>query len=178
MTPILRAAANVLFHVPDLVRYGSRPFREGAARPGDFSAALARGLRSFGAAAAYPPNQVFIGNAAPESLRDTPAPWFDHPAPGASPRGAFGEILPQAAFYALLRRADQFGLVMMDAARAPDPGDLPGPAAALLGGEEKEESHGEAEISGRIEKGDALSLEHEGERIGCVRRDHEADESL
>ena len=36
----------------------------------------------------------------------------------------------------------------------------------------------QADISGRIGKGEALPLFQDGELIGCARRDHESDESL
>ena len=42
MTPVLRAAANVLVHVPDLVRYGSKCFHEIAAQCDYFSRALSK----------------------------------------------------------------------------------------------------------------------------------------
>ncbi|HEY5905152.1 MAG TPA: glycine reductase, partial [Actinomycetota bacterium] len=54
------SASFVLEHVPDLVRYGSKPARE----PQQIGAITAR-LRPFEDAVAYPPNQVFIGNLAP-----------------------------------------------------------------------------------------------------------------
>ena len=65
MTAYLRAAANVLVHVPDLVRYGSKPWREAARKeqaPGEVFA----DLRPFEEVVAYAPNQAFIGNLPPE----------------------------------------------------------------------------------------------------------------
>ena len=61
------SASFVLEHVPDLVRYGSKPARE----PQQLER-LGGALRSFEDAVAYPPNQVFIGNLAPAALWDTP----------------------------------------------------------------------------------------------------------
>ncbi len=55
-------AALVLEHVPDLVRYGSKPSRELDRLP-----ELERSLRTYEQALAYPPHQVFIGNARPEA---------------------------------------------------------------------------------------------------------------
>ena len=69
MTAYLRAAANVLVHVPDLVRYGSKPWRESSRNnqaPGD----VFTNLRSFDEVVGYAPNQVFIGNLAPEKLNE------------------------------------------------------------------------------------------------------------
>ena len=116
MTAYLRAAANVLVHVPDLVRYGSKPWRETSRRdqaPGD----VFTNLRSFDEVVDYAPNQVFIGNLPPENLGEIPSPWYENSLAGASPEGAFGEILSQNSFYSLLEAADQFGLIMLDAER-------------------------------------------------------------
>jgi len=62
-----------LTHVPDLVRYGSKPLREIRAKP-SLGEELAQRLRDFAAATAYAPHQVYIGNIAPEQLRDLPKP--------------------------------------------------------------------------------------------------------
>lgn len=177
MTAYLRAAANVLVHVPDLVRYGSKPWREALGRgqaPGDVFA----DLRPFGEAVGYPPNQAFIGNLPPENLGEIQAPWYENPLTGASPEGLFGEILPQDAFYSLLEAADQFGLIMLDKERRV-PGAVGSEAAtALLSKENPSKEYGEADISRRIEGGEALPLFQDGGLIGCVRRDHDSDESL
>ena len=116
MTAYLRAAANVLVHVPDLVRYGSKPWRE-ASRSNQAPGDVFTNLRSFDEVVGYAPNQVFIGNLAPEKLNEIPSPWYENSLAGASPEGAFGEILPQDSFYSLLEAADQFGLIMLDAER-------------------------------------------------------------
>ena len=111
-------ASLTLQHVPDLVRYGSKPWREQARWP-----EISTRLRSFDEAVAYPPTQVFIGNLPPGALWDLPKPWWRSPVEGASPEGAFGEILDQAAFYALLGEVDQFELARFGA--EPRPGELP-----------------------------------------------------
>jgi betaine reductase len=99
-----------LAHVPELVRYGSKPSREirSNAKVGDN---LKRRLRSFPAAVAYAPHQVFIGNLKPEDLSRLSTPWHQNLIEGATPRGAFGEIFDQDHFYALLASGDQFNLV-------------------------------------------------------------------
>lgn len=177
MTAYLRAAANVLVHVPDLVRYGSKPWRE-AARNNQVPAEVFVDLRPFADAIDYAPNQAFIGNIAPEKLSEVPAPWHENSLADASPKSSFGEILPQDSFYALIEAADQFGLVMLDRERFV-PGEVGSEsAAALLEKEKPPKEYRQAEVSGRIGKGDALPLFHGGDLIGCVRRDHESDESL
>jgi len=112
------AASLVLEHVPDLVRYGSKPVRE----PGRL-AELSASLRSFDDALAYPPNQAFIGNRSPDELWDLPRPWWERPPDGALATGDFGELIDQAAFYELLAEVDQFELVRLK--EEPRPGELP-----------------------------------------------------
>jgi betaine reductase len=110
-------ASLTLQHVPDLVRYGSKPRREQERIP-----QIQAALRSFSDAVDYAPNQVFIGNAQPDILRDLPRPWWGSSPPG-DPRGAFGDILDQLAFYELLAELDQFELVRLK--EEPRPGELP-----------------------------------------------------
>ncbi len=113
----ITGASLTLQHVPDLVRYGSKPRREHERLP-----QVGDALRSFSDAVSYPPNQVFIGNADPGILRELPRPWWRDAPPG-DPRGAFGDILDQATFYELLAELDQFELVRLK--EEPRPGELP-----------------------------------------------------
>ncbi len=69
MTAGVLGAAFTLQHVPDLVRYGSKPRREQARLP-----ELLGALRTYEQALAYPPHQVFIGSLRPEELWDLPRP--------------------------------------------------------------------------------------------------------
>jgi hypothetical protein len=102
-----------LSHVPDLVRYGSKPLRELRANPG-LNEKLTRQLRDFSAAIAYAPHQVYIGNIAPEQLSELPKPWYEKLIEGATAQGRFGELVDQDKFYALLASADQFDLVRFE----------------------------------------------------------------
>ncbi len=177
MMAYLRAAANVLVHVPDLVRYGSKPWREAFRNnqaPGDSF----NDLRSFDEVVGYPPNQAFIGNLQPENLNEIPTPWYENSPAGASLESQFGEILPQDSFYALLEAADQFGLIMLDKERDGPRGVGSESADALLEKENPPKDYKQEDIIERIERGEALPLFQDGDMIGCVRRDHDADESL
>ncbi|HET9917206.1 MAG TPA: glycine reductase, partial [Candidatus Binatia bacterium] len=102
-----------LAHVPDLVRFGSKPLRELRGNPA-LAADLARLLRDFPAATAYAPHQVYIGNIGPEKLRDLPQPWYEKLIEGATAQGRFGDLVDQAKFYALLAGADQFELISFE----------------------------------------------------------------
>jgi glycine/sarcosine/betaine reductase complex component C subunit beta len=103
-------ASYALFHVPDLVRYGSKPAREIRRAPERLEELRAH-LRSFEQAVAYPPNQVFIGHLTPDELAAIDRPWYCRPLTGAEPVGPFGGIYDQGALYRLLADADMFGLV-------------------------------------------------------------------
>ncbi len=117
-------ASLVLGHVPDLVRYGSKPRREPARKD-----ELIDALRSHDEVLSYPPHQVVIGNLRPEDLWDRPRPWWGAgalaPADGKSAVGPFGEIMDQGRFYELLAEVDRFDLVRLDDAPDPGAGDLP-----------------------------------------------------
>ena len=102
-----------LAHVPDLVRFGSKPAREIAARP-ELAGALKDRLRSFNAAVAYAPHQVYIGNITPNQLSEMPKPWYERLIEGAATQGPLGDLVSQDAFYAMLGAADHFGLVSLE----------------------------------------------------------------
>ncbi len=115
----IQAATFVLQHVPDLVRYGSKPAREA-----ERFAKVSSLLRSFPEAVAYPPNQVFIGNCRPEALWDTARPWWRHDD-GSSAGGPFGEIMDERRFYELMAAVDLFELVRLGEEPDEANGDLP-----------------------------------------------------
>jgi len=102
-----------LTHVPDLVRYGSKPVRELRARPA-LQAQLAKRLRGFAEAIAYAPHQVYIGNITPEKLGAIEKPWYARPIENATPEGRFGDVIEQDAFYTQLCSADRFDLVTVE----------------------------------------------------------------
>ena len=100
--PVIKACANALIHTPGFVRYGSKPFREVANSPEPLLPVIEKHLRSFEAAVEYPPNQVFIGNMAPDELNSIEQPWYENPIKGASRYGSFGEIMPEEEFLGLV----------------------------------------------------------------------------
>jgi glycine/sarcosine/betaine reductase complex component C subunit beta len=102
-------ASMTLEHVPDLVRFGSKPWRE----RDSFASSGAERLRSFADAVAYAPNQVMIGNRSPFDLWELERPWWAATSDdgSATPVGASGEILEQRSFYELLTEVDRFDLL-------------------------------------------------------------------
>src|SRR5262245_26181649 len=71
MAAVVRGARMLLAHAPGLVRHGSKPARE-LARDPCLLDRLSAGLRSYEAAAAYPPNRVFLGSLALDALGAMP----------------------------------------------------------------------------------------------------------
>ena len=102
-----------LTHVPDLVRYGSKPSREIRVNP-QLGEELGKRLRSFAAATAYAPHQVYIGNITPQELSGLPKPWYEKLIEGASTHGRLGDLVAEEEFYSALAAADQFELVTLD----------------------------------------------------------------
>ncbi len=113
MQPVVRGVRFFLAHAPGLVRYGSKPARELAKDPGLLTA-LCRHLRTYEAAAAYPPNQAFLGSIFPDELRSYDQPWFKI-LDGGQRWGPHGEIMPEEEFYGVVKMSDAFDLVRLDA---------------------------------------------------------------
>lgn len=158
-----------LAHVPDLVRYGSKPLREIRARPA-LGGQLAGRLRDFNAAVAYAPHQVYIGNLAPEKLTDLAKPWYDKLIEGATVEGRFGDLVEQNRFYAQLGGADRFELVTFDERWF-------GECAARHAIGRAPRVNSLADIEVRCAKG-ALGL-YSGDRlIGAFEQGHEEDANL
>lgn len=107
LRPVIKAASTVLIHSPGLVRYGSKPSREIAARPSRLQD-LQRSLRTFSQAEGYLPNQVFLGKQSPQRLVEIERPWFNRPPITASDFPPFGELVEEEKFIALLAAADLF----------------------------------------------------------------------
>jgi len=159
-----------LTHVPDLVRYGSKPSRETKANPG-IGEALKDKLRSFPEAAAYAPHQVYIGNVTPEDLSGLPKPWYEKLIEGASVQGRFGDLVDQSRFYSLLAASDQFDLVTFEekwfqehAGGGPPNG-------------RKRRLRSIAEIKGLCDKG-AFQLCSRGMLVGAFEAGHAEDANL
>ena len=178
--PVIKGVAYCLAHVPDLVRLGSKPSRDIPIEPTVLDM-IHRHLRDFDDAVAYPPHQVFIGNMRPDDLKDVPKPWFDNPTADAKRTGPFGEVMPQAEFYGLMKMCDQFDLMFLEE------GFLEEARTAMsahpLITKEDLDNLGKASPISEIEKAineeEALPLYMDKTRlVGCLRRGHEEDKSL
>lgn len=176
--PVVKAAASVLIHTPGLVRYGSKPFREIAARP-SLLAELNGRLRSYADAQSYLPNLVFIGQHKPEKLSSTNRPWFNYRADGADDRRAFGRIIDESSFLCLLSLADPFkNVVLLDrfweemapALRGSSIcGSLAKAAPTLID---------RSGLQAKAAEGHGLALYSGGEAVGWIAHGHTEDEAL
>jgi betaine reductase len=179
--PCIYGVSYVLAHVPHLVRYGSKPARELARADETIRNKFSESLRSFEAALAYPPHQVFIGNMTPAALRALPRPWIDRPYPEAARTGLFGEIFPEEAFYGWLKAVDETGLIYLSeqaqtaALRALETH----PLAAARDLERLALRASPAEIDTQVAEGKAIPLYGPEEHYaGYVLHAHEEDETL
>ncbi len=180
---VVKDCSYVLAHVPDFVRYGSKPIRDIATNGGlggDLEKRIYDHVRSFADAVAYPPNQVFIGNLTPDCLRDIPEPWYEHLVPDAASHGPFGEIQTELELYGWLKCADDFDLVWLTPEfslrlqdRLASDERLSGMSREKIGPGAQPQA-----IQKRIAEEAALPLFFEEQLVGLVRRDHEADDSL
>lgn len=184
---IIKGCSNILVHLPDFVRHGSKPFREIKKHP-ELEEKIKSRLRSFEQALGYAPNQVFIGNIEPDKLRSLDQPWFDNLLNSGNPCssfGPFGEIMPQEEFYALLLSAtdeSSYDLVWLEKNflnEAVLPAIKKHPfcnSDDLL--QKIKNGKNQDEIQQKINKDHSLPLYHNGILIGCFQRHHDEDESL
>lgn len=175
MNPVIRNCSFSLVHVPDLVRYGSKPRRQIGIDPG-YEQRLEQHLRTFQAAVDYPPNQAFIGNLAPEELGAVARPWYAV-ASDASASGPFGEVVSQDLFYAVLKQADvlQPALVELSGQQAERLGDLLR-AHPVLRSLDRGHWQGRSEQELLDLAGDADLPLKDGDRLcGYLRRDNRAE---
>ncbi len=107
---MLRAATQVLAHVPSFASHGSKPSRVLAKDPG-LATAFTAALRSWEAAVAYPAHQAYLNAIHPRNL---PArPWWGAADPAADRFAPAGEMMPEPEFLGLMAAVDSFGLLTL-----------------------------------------------------------------
>jgi glycine/sarcosine/betaine reductase complex component C subunit beta len=176
--PVITGVANVLAHAPGLVRYGSKPLRDIGSDAGLVDT-LAAHLRPYREAVEYAPNQVFIGNREPETLRTLPRPWFKQSDSGGPSEGAFGDFIAEPELLGLLKLCDRARLVQIDdATLASAHQGLRG--RGLVSDKEMDvlAPTSQMVIDTAVERGEAIPLWLEGRIIGSMARGHEQDEAL
>jgi len=178
--PAVRGVTYFLAHVPSMVRYGSKPFRE-ISNNNSLLNQILQHLRSFEEAVVYPPNQVFIGNLEPDDLVRLPLPWHKNPLANASRWGDFGEIMPEKEFYGIVKICDEFDLVLLEEKFLQELVSVlkNHPLVTEKDINRLKEGVSINEIQRKIEKEGALPLYVEGDRlIGCLKVGHEEDPNL
>jgi betaine reductase len=139
---------------------------------------MRRQLRSYEAALAYPPNQVFLGQQSPDDLTACPQPWWAAPAPRRMPHG---ELMPETEFYGLLKVVDQFDLIWLaDEFLADARARLhEHPLVTPRDRERLSQGHSLTAIEAQCASGAAVPLElGDGRLVGCCNRAHEDDGAL
>ncbi len=173
-TPAILHASYALAHAPDLVRYGSKPVRE-IGRDPSLRPRITEALRPWDEVVAYPPNQVFIGNLAPDALASIPRPWYENRIESADPAGTFGRMVTQPALYGLMKLCDDFDLLAIDGELAQQAGadlvDFDHRRGRITGVDPAELRTMAAENSG-------LDIHQDGRRAGFIRTAHDQDEAL
>ena len=112
---VLKGAGYILVHAPDMVIHnGTTQTIERILNPdSEYLKNLRRSLRTYEQVLNYAPNQVYIGNMAPEELKAIPFPWYDKDINTRERYGKFGEIMPEDEFIGLLQVVDAFDLVKL-----------------------------------------------------------------
>jgi len=179
MTVVVKDCACALIHVPDVVRYGSKPSRD-LETNAELLEDIHRHLRSYDEALGYPPNQVFIGNKYPDDLHQVPQPWYHHHITNARRDGPFGEIMPEDEFFGWLKIADDFDLIWVeqDFVKTVKKKVETHPLVDTTDVDKIGEGVSFDKIQKSVDEGTALPLFFDGTMVGCARQDHEKDDTL
>lgn len=182
MFPVIKGAAYILAHTPDMVLHnGTTQTTERHVNPdSDYLKQVNQNLRSFEQVIAYPPNQTYIGNLKPEDLAKYEQPWHDKAVPEASKEGRFGEIFAQDEFIGWIKLADVFDLVLLEKGFTDSIRERLDARTGITEAFRKELGEGvDAErIQKEIDQHGAEALYHDGKVVGCVKRAHEIDANL
>lgn len=179
--PVIKAAGFILVHAPNIMmEHGTTITMEKHNHPdSDYLQTIGKSIRPFEEAVNYAPNQVYIGNLTPEELRQVPQPWYQNPLNRGSD-GKYGEIIPEAEFYAAIKIADSFQLVELEqefATRiksALAPKNIFSEKQLALLDKSSDRSH----IQSLVTSGKAEGLYENNQLVGCVREAHESDPNL
>ncbi len=179
MAVVIKEAAYFLAHIPDCVRYGSKPFRD-LLQNEDMEKELEDHLRTYDQAVGYAPHQVFIGNRRPDELHNVAKPWYEHPLEDAGRFGPFGEIMPEEEFYGWMKAADDFDLLWLTPEFVKQIHYSFASHRLMTENCLKKLGKGEPveKIAGAVKEGNALPVYFQGKLVGSLRRDHDRDDTL
>lgn len=179
--PVIKGAAYVLVHAPDMVaQQGMVQIAERMMKSdSEYIKELYNHLRTYEEVVQYAPNQVYIGNMMPDDLRQYTIPWYEKKIKEAKRFGKYGEIMPQDEFIALIKISDVFDLIALDKNFIKTIKEklykhpyFKEDIIKLGEGEEFEE------IQKSIEQQNAKALLNNGKIVGCVQRAHDSDMNL
>ncbi len=182
MNSVILSSSYVLVHTPDMVLHnGSTQTTEKIVNPdSEYLKVLPQHIRSFEQAVAYAPNQVYIGNNKPESLKDLAMPWYDKPVENANKFGKFGQIMPQDEFYLLMQTCDVFDVLALETSFVAE--TLPKFKNNPLISDEivlrVKEGKDIAFIENIVNNEHGEGLYHNNKLIGSVTRGHDVDVNL
>jgi len=176
---VIKGCSYNIIHVPDFIRYGSKPERDIEADP-ELLGKLTAHTRTFADAISYAPNQVFVGNMNPDKLHDVGSPWYKHPVSDPSQTSKYGGLLPEDEFYAILKISDEFDLVWLDENFLPQVREAIRQNALFdeIDFARLETGHTAEEIQKKIDIEKSRPLFFDGKQIGCFQRHHEVDHAL
>jgi hypothetical protein len=179
MSVIIKDVGYVMVHVPDFVRYGSKPIRDIEDDPATIKE-IDRHLRSYEDVVNYAPHQVFIGSMYPDDLHNVSKPWYEHQLSDGKRNGPFGEIMPEDEFYGWMKVADDFDLLWLDPQFIEQIKDNFASHPFVSEAWVKKLGEGKApeKIEEIISKGSALPVYYHGKLVGSLRRDHDRDDTL
>jgi hypothetical protein len=179
MSVVVKGVGYIMVHVPDFVRYGSKPFRDIEA-DGTLLEKVNHSVRSYEDAVNYAPNQVFIGNMHPDELKGVPKPWYRNLLSKADRKGKFGEIYPEEEFYAWLKIADDFNLIMLEPEFTKVIKEKTSADPFMNDKRRKKLGDGDPldKIIKAIDEEAALPLYYQTKLIGAIKRDHDKDDAL
>lgn len=195
---VLKAAAYAIVHAPDMViNNGTTQTVEREVNPNsDYLKKIKEHLRPFEDVVNYAPNQTYIGNLHPEELKKLASQvsdevkkaggsWIGVPCKGDR-NGKFGEIFAEDEFIFMMKIADSFELVYLEAEFEKKMRD------AYVAVESKYKSEDEikkdlaqVKCETKIEEIEKLMKEEHAEGlyfneklVGCVKRAHDVDINL
>ena len=180
---VLKGTSYTLAFTPSMVLHnGTTQTTEMVVNPNsEYLKELPNHLRSYEDVVNYLPNQVYIGNATDEALRNTAFPWYDKPVEGTR-EGKYGEIMPEDEFIGLIQICDVFDLVVLEKefaantkAKLANHPLITDAQVAIL---DKNADNDDAKIAALVNDEHAEGLYYNGKLVGAVKRAHDVDVNL
>lgn len=181
MTVGIKGTAYCLDFAPELgMRYGGTPWQEHNAKPdSEFLKALPNHMQTYAEAAAYAPNQAYIGAMSLDELEKAPKPWTENLGK-AERYGIYGEIMPEDEFIAFMDICDVFDLIWLEKSFSAKMKEklAQDPVIAEEQLKRLEAGHDLSELQEAVDKHIALPIYIDGNLVAICRRAHDTDENL